>query len=518
MRKSIVMVMTIIMLFTMLAGCGSNNDATSDAITTSTSSTTEVSTTAEPQEVLKCKYVLPGTQPVDYEKVAVLINTKMKDDGIGVELERQYIPWDAWDQKTNIMLSTGEEFDLINVMNDRTPLSSYVGKGALSDITDAILKYGDNIKKLNPDIMMNATKINGKMYAVPAFWVEFSHSPEITLRTDILKEYGLQMPKNFDELTSAFETVMKNWKGKEKPYLPIVGSTTVCFGMAQKSYDAWPFWIYDQIFYVNQDGTVKAYYETEEFKKDCQNARTWYKKGLINPDVLVFKNEQLNAQLDSGNWFVHPGTYGQSIDNIKKNFPNITVDDFEFINFNPEKPNLRPYGTRNMNAVPVTSKNPETGVKFINWLYANQDNYDLYMYGREGVDFKKVGEKRREDIVDQAQNRPLYYNDDWMIGNLTYLRPSGNTPTTTNKMLFNIDETAINAIAGNFAFDATNVKAELANVRTEIAANIAPIACGVLDYDKAYPAAIEKLKNAGLEKVIDEYKKQFEAFRQSQGK
>ncbi|MDD2504211.1 MAG: ABC transporter substrate-binding protein, partial [Clostridia bacterium] len=345
-------------------------------------------------------------------------------------------------------------------------------------------------------------------------WVEFSYSPEISIRLDILKENGLSLPKNFEELTTTFETVMKNWKGEQKPYLPLYGSKVYKFGMDQKSYDSWPYWVYDDMFYVNQStGEVKNYFETTEFKHDCENANTWYKKGLINPDVLVVQQEQLDAQLDSGNWFVHAGTYGKSIDNIKKSYPNITIDDFEFLNFFPKKPNMRPYGTRNMNAIPTTSKNPEVGVKLFNWIYANQDNYDLYMYGRENVDFKKTGERTREDIIDLAKGRPLYFADDWMAGNLSFERLAGNSPRKTELLKFTIDKTAVDSIAGTFVFDATNVKAELANVRTEMAANITPIACGVLDYDSAIGSALTKLKNAGIEKVINEYKTQFEAFK-----
>ena len=502
----------------MLTGCGDKNGEATGTPTASSEVSTEKTAAAtaapEVQEILSCKYVLPGDKPVEYEVVEEIINKKLSDDGVGIKLERQYIAWDAWDQKVNIMLSTGEEFDLFNVMNDRTPVSSYVSKGALADITEIMEKYGESIKKVNPTIMIDATKVNDKIYAVPAFWVEFSHSPEISIRLDILKDNGLSVPKSFEELTAAFETVMKNWKGDQKPYLPLYGATVYKFGMDQKSYDSWPFWIYDDMFYVNQKtGEVKNYFETEEFKQDCANARSWYEKGLINPDVLVFKQEQLDSQLDSGNWFVHAGTYGKSIDNIKKSYPNITVDDFEFLNFFPDKPNMRPYGTRNMNAVPITSKHPEVGVKLMNWIYTNQDNYDLYMYGREGIDYKKTGDRAREDIIDLAKGRPLYFADDWMAGNLNFERLAGNSPRKTELLKFTIDETAVDSIAGTFVFDATNIKAELANVRTEMAANITPIATGVLAYDKAMPAALEKLKKAGIEKVINEYKTQFEAFK-----
>lgn len=522
MKKVIALLIAFAMMGTLLAGCGSGKTSIENTSTVKPAATAESTANAEttkPQEVVKCKYVLPGSKPVDYDKVETEINKKMLADGVGVELERQYIAWDAWDQKTNLMLSTGEEFDLLNVMNDKTPLAVYVSRGALADITSAIDQYGDNIKRLNPPIMMGSVTVNSKLYAVPAFWVEFANNPELTVRLDILKQFNISVPTTVEELTSAFETVMKNWKGKDKPYFSRIGKDAGPFNIAWKTYDTFPFNVIDKLFYVNQDGTVKAFPETEEFKKDSQLARSWYKKGLINPDVLVYKEEQQRSQLDSGNWVFHAGTFGNSVEQtIKKNYPTITVDDFGFLNMAPEKPNLRPFGTRNMNAVPVTSKNPEAGVKFINWLYASQENYDLYMYGREGIDFKKIGDKNREDINDQAQNRPLYYADDWMIGNLAYLRPSLGAPTITNKVLFNIDKTAADSIAGNFAFDATNVKAELANVRTVMAANIAPIMSGVVDYDKAYPAALEKLKEAGLDKVMAEYKTQFEIYRKTQVK
>ncbi|MFD2875918.1 hypothetical protein ACFTAO_08070 [Paenibacillus rhizoplanae] len=62
-------------------------------------------------------------------------------------MEKIFIPWDAWDQKLNLMLSTGEEFDLFHVMQDRTPFSNYYTRGALADISEEIDKYGANLKK-----------------------------------------------------------------------------------------------------------------------------------------------------------------------------------------------------------------------------------------------------------------------------------------------------------------------------------------------------------------------------------
>jgi putative aldouronate transport system substrate-binding protein len=503
MKKALLILISAMLALALLAGC----------ITQDTGGQTNRQGSGDDQkQIITCRYVLPGSAPTDIDVVEPMINEAMQKAGVNVELKREYIPWEAWEQKTNMYLSTGEVFDLLNVMNDIIPISSYVSRGALADITDIMNQYGSNILATNPDIMMDAVKVNNRIYGIPAFWVEFSHSPEMTIRLDILRKYNLPVPKNMEELTETFEIVMSKWEGPEKPYIPIIGAQTTKFGLAQKGYDSWPFWVYDNFIYVNQHGMVANYFETEEFKQDCKWARLWYQKGLIHPDVLVFKSDQLNAQLDSGNWFIHAGTIG-SIDNIKKNYPDIAVDDFAFLNFNPEKPNLRPYGTRNMNAVPKSSKNPEAGVMFINWLYANQENYDLYMYGREDIDYEKTGARTRKVLLKEGQSVPAYFADDWMIGNIKYLRTSETTPTATIEMLYTIDTTAVNSIAASFTYDASDVMAELANVRTEIQASIAPIACGVVDYETELPKALEKLKAAGMDKVINEYKTQFEAFR-----
>lgn len=39
-----------------------------------------------------------------------------------------------------------------------------------------------------------------------------------------------------------------------------------------------------------------------------------------------------------------------------------------------------------------------------------------------------------------------------------------------------------------------------------------PISSGFVDYEEALPAAIEKLKQAGLDKYVEEYQRQFSEF------
>lgn len=456
-------------------------------------------------------YAVPGDELVDLAGGTKAINDKLDADGVGVHVEFRYYPWDAWDQKINIMLSTGEKFDLFHVMNDRVSLSNYASRGALADITPYIEQYGQNILAVCPEIMMKSGQVGGVQYAIPAYWVESALDPELTIRKDILDRYGLAIPTTFDELTAAFETVMAKWEGDRKPYIPLIGANTSRFGLRSMEYEAWPYVVYNKLFYVGQDGIVKNYYETDVFKRDSEAARLWYEKGLIDPDVLTVTNDMLNSQLTSGDWFVHPGTVGD-ITQIKNNYPDVTVDDFISVTLT-DKARVRPYGTRNMNAVPLASEHPEAAVKLLNWVYASQENYDLFMYGREGIDFTAIEPHNREPMVDVVTGRPPYEFSDWMAGNVKFLRPSVNAPKATNDMLFTVDESAVDGVAAMFTFDAGKVQTQFTDVQTQITAALAPIACGAVPYEGNIEEALKLLKAAGVDAVIAEFQAQLDASR-----
>ena len=462
------------------------------------------------EDVKTVLYVVPGDEPKDLTGGLQAINDKLLADGVGIQLELKYIPWDAWDQKINIMLSTGEAFDLFQVMNDRVSLANYASRGALSDISAAVQEYGQSILERCPEIMMKSGQVDGIQYAIPAYWVESALDPEISIRKDILDANGLDVPANFNELTEAFMAVMKNWDGAQKPYIPMIGANTSRFGLASMTYDEWPYVIYDKVFLVLQDGTVSNYFASDIFKKDCENARLWYESGLISPDVLTTTSDQLNNQLNSGNWFVHAGTVGD-VTQIQNNYPDVTTEDFINLNLAPDKTRIRPYGTRNMNAVPAASENPEGAVKFLNWVYASQENYDLMVYGREGIDYELVGDHSISVLADPVTGAPGYNFADWMIGNVAFLRTSITAPKATVDALYTLNDSAVEGYAAKFTFNASEVQTQYTDVQTQIAAVIAPIACGVVDYESNIDNALSLLKAAGVDELIAAFQAQLEA-------
>lgn len=509
MKKVIALLLALTMLVAVFAACG--NAATESAKTESSkteeSKTEESKTEESTGETVKMVYLIPGDEPVEMARGIGDVNAKMAADGVGVEVELRYIAWDVWDQKINLMLSTGENFDMFHVMNDRVTIANYASRQALADITEEFNTYGENIIANCPELAIRSGQVGDKQYGIPAFWVESALDHQGLIRTDILKKCGVEtVPTTWDELTEAFQTVMANWDGNQKPYLPLVGTGQVggYFFNSDNNYV-----LYENMIYVGQDGTITNYFETDTFKESCERARDWYEKGLINPDVLTVTSDQMNNQLNTGDWLVHAGTIGD-ITPLKTNYPDLTVDDFAWVDFDTTTPEIRPYGTRNMQAVPLSSEHPEAAVKFINWVYANEDNFNLFHFGTEGVDYNKL-EGGAYEVIANEKGTSNWKFDTWMTGNINFILLNGNAPTPTNEHLYKIDETAVDGIAALMTFDASNVQTQVADVNTQISALIAPMACGVVKYEDGIEEALSMLEKAGINDIVAEFQAQFDA-------
>lgn len=461
-------------------------------------------------------YVVPGSAPAAYDTVIGLVNEKLAAEGI--QLQVQYIPWDVWDQKINLMLSTGEAFDLFHVMQDRVSYATYYSRGGLMDISKYIDEYGQAITATIPQNVMEAAYIGEGCYIVPANWIELGVEGTLQTNKYLLDKYGKELPATPAEMLDTLEAIINEYDGAETPYLTFRGGTydptSLHSTVLHSTYDSFPFTVKESLIKVDQDGTISSWFESEEFKKDCEFMHEAYTRGLIDPDVLSITQEQISDLIQRG---IYVFSFGCSdyYTVTKREFPDIDKDGVIAHRFNPEKGSVRPWAFKNGNAVPSTSKNPEGAVKFLNWLYSSQENYDLFFYGIEGVNYT-IPEEGKIAKAGLESSDPNYWSfSEWMAGNMALERTSTEAFTSLIEAQYTTSDNAQNSIAGGFFFDATDVQAEYSNVLTELAAVISPIALGVQEYDANFPAALERLKAAGLDIVIEAYKTQFAAYQDS---
>ena len=143
-KKLLAMALAAAMVVTAFAGCSGNNDtssadstssASSEASTSSDASTSDESSATEDDGTIHpMRIVQPGTLCPDYETGMAAVNEKLKEDGVNIEVSVTRIPWDAYAEKLNLMLTTGEEFELLHVMQDVKNLSAIAGMGLGSSV------------------------------------------------------------------------------------------------------------------------------------------------------------------------------------------------------------------------------------------------------------------------------------------------------------------------------------------------------------------------------------------------
>lgn len=141
------------------------------------------------------------------------------------------------------------------------------------------------------------------------------------------------------------------------------------------------------------------------------------------------------------------------------------------------------------------------------WVYSSQENYDLMVYGVEGLTWSDEGEGLYTKLIPDFE-----FNADWMIGNMEYERYEVGTYEKFIEIMGVEKPDAENSVVLNFTFDPTNVSTEYANCLAEVEAVIYPIKLGIISYEEGYENALAKLKAAGIDAVVAEYQSQLDAY------
>lgn len=457
---------------------------------------------AETAEPVTITYVRPGNRPDNYDALIANVNDKLAEDGMNMKLEITYIASDVFQDKLAMAIPAGEEFDLICLMEDQKSFTSYVAMGALAPINDYLTGM-DALNTAIPQSIWNSAAIDGKIYTIPAFWTDLADQACcITLDRANLKKYGVDVPQTREDLLKMCEAYASNWEGNDTPY--VIPMYKEPFTWLFRTLETYPFTVLDDLIFVDQEGNVKSWIETEEFKTCADFFATLYENGYVSPDILSTSWSSWN-QLCSGNFIWCDGCqmWG-SEEYFQGLIPGCELDS---VYLAPEATTFRPAAFRNSTGVSATSTHPADAVRFMNWLYSEQDNYDAVVYGIEGESWKDEGDRHFTKLGNGEA-----FNDDWMIGNLSLLRTEVGTYPTFIDIMYTEKADAVDSIVMNFTFDPSEVATEYANCQALVTTEIYPIKLGIISFADGGQAAIDQLKAAGIDKVIEAYQTQLNAY------
>ncbi len=526
--SSMLLLSTLLVIVMALAGCSNNDNnnagntaSTTPSPTTSASPSGEQPKALEPYEVVM---VYPDAPQKDQDAVEDAMNEYLSTTypDLNVTVKLNPIDWGSWGDKTNLMMASGDKFDLFFTAG-WLGFETQVNKGGLLPLDDLLAQYGPDIEAVEKDYH-DAARRQGKLYGIHTHQ-ELGNQQGIAFSKELVDKYNFDLSVLKSGNLKDLEPMLKTIKENEPGVTPFVGP-------------AWPLDAYfgssslDEVtggygIDVSTDAsnfTVVSKYDMPRFKELASLTREWFQAGYINKDGLT-------QGLDIWQKF-----------KAKKAFA--TMADMEIVaDSNIGEPNLMPSRssqtgiaiiqvplntdrlqtgklTATMQTISKTSKDPARAMMLLNLFFKDQKLLTLFNFGIEGKHYVlKDGQVALPD--GQTQDSVGFYHDImWQIGNqmLNYTRQGEDPNKYSNYESFNQLIAQKQSRLFGFVFDSAPVQNELIaldNVKKEFEDGIKS---GQMDPEKNLPKFIEKMKAAGMDKVIAEAQKQVDEWRAANGK
>ncbi len=518
-NKRISFVSIVLAFVLILTACAGGNNAGSESAKPSESAKgTDASATPkeEPKETLKpyeVSIVYLDIPQKDEVAVEQKLNEYLKDK-INATIDLRPIDPSSYKQKTELMINTGEKFDLI-FSGSSQGFWSNVTKGAYLELDELLDKYGQGIKDNLHPLYLEGPRYKGKLYAIPTN-KEITQGKALVFRKDLVDKYAIdyQSINSMADLEPWLKLMKEKepdilgqyvWSNNPMDYLmyetnsdyrevgpvPSVGGTQV------------PLFLMD---FKAADMKVKTVLDPEIVainKKEYELYRSYYKSGYINEDAAISKTPYVQIMRQGKIWSnrssYKPGTeIQQHIASQQK---------YEWVAKQLAEPLVTTEKvTSAQMSISRTSGDPARAMMVLNYLHTDPYVINLIVNGIEGTHYKKVGDNRIELIPDSGYATAI----NWVLGNqmINYLRPGEPDDIYEQFKKYN-DEVTRFPLLG-FYFDDTNVKNELSQLNA-IVAEYVTISTGAVDNpSKMLDERNEKLKKAGIEKVQAEMQKQID--------
>jgi putative aldouronate transport system substrate-binding protein len=475
------------------------------------------SAAANTSKEAKLKMYLLGDKPKDYDLVYGEVNKKLKDK-INATLDVQFIPWGDLSTKYPLLFSSGEDFDLIFTATGWAFYNQMATRNGFLELTPTLLeKYAPNSWKNEPKIAWDQAKVNGKMYMIPNDQNEYSANV-FGIRGDLREKYGISEIKTQADLEKYYDAVVKN----EKDIIPIIngGGQNLQWPLELegnelslvKGTSSEPLFVFNM---KDTSGKIMSMVDTQQFKDYATKMKTYADKGYWSKNSISSKEtrDDVFKAGKAASMVWNLGTVAKDITEMNKSHPEWKA---ELVDINGGKKKfVNPY-TNNGMAVNANSKNAERALMALDLLRYDKEIYDLTFYGVKGTHWDAVGDTQYKTLAATA-NFPAANVCPW--GWTTTLRRTAEDQPKvvndyTNKWT---KEDVVHHPLETFSFDESKVKNEMAAIGNVITQYGLPINLGMLpDVDKAVETYKQKLKEAGIDKVLTEVQKQADDYVKSQ--
>lgn len=496
----------------MLTGCGQKTN-TANTPKTDVNGTLKTPDTSKQVNLV---YYLWGGKGVANDDILAEINKKLKAD-INATLEVKYIDWGDVATKYPLLFASGEQFDMSHA-SPGAAVSYYTlaSQGALADITEMLKTAAPALKAAIPEDTWAGTKYNGKIYGVPTLYSEFTPYGFV-YRRDLKQKYGLGEVNSIASMEAYMDAVVKNEK-----FAPFNGNAADAQNLYRLMVALTGKWINSpgiteaQMYLVatspEKYNDIIAPAFTQEFENWAVLMNNWANKGYWPKDIL---SAQQGAKANftngaSGGFITHMPDWTGNYGAMKTNLPGVETDFW-----NPTEANgkiMKKLGVENSTVISSNSKNAERALMAIEKFMTDESYYRLMQNGIKG---------RQYEIVNNKIQQPQSFNKDkdaggfsaWSLRNDKFNIPLISEDPRRYELIDKWKGTSVNNPYVGFSFDSKKVSTELAAVADVNSKLGIQIMLGKTQDPKASVEEYRKqLKQAGIDKIIEEVKNQLKNF------
>ena len=357
-KKVLSVIMASCMVTSGICGCSKNGRSSNDVTLT---------------------WYLRNAKPNNFQKVSEEVNKYTKEK-IGVNVDLKFVEPSAYDEKMNLIMSSGEEFDICWTSGWSNSYLDKARNGAYVALDEYLKDYPELVNSM-PEYVWESSKVDGHNYSIfnyqaisiPSGW---------WFRKDMTDKYNIDLSnvKTLKDFTPIFEKIKENEPNMTEAFYGDAFVAMRSDGVDPLLVDGF---IVDEKTnklsdYIYISDVVKPYYEL---------MREWKNKGFFSADIATASEADLSpvksGKVFSGYTSLMPGAKPE----LEKNF-GFEIETVEL---------FQTYATPCIgcnNAISVTSKHIKESLDLLNLVNTDKYLYNLLQYGIEGEDYEFVDKEK----------------------------------------------------------------------------------------------------------------------------
>lgn len=434
MKKKLSILLAVLMLFTVFAGCTGCTKSTTAATTAATTAVTTAATSAGTTKSTTAATTAATTKATEPTKVNLASQYPITDKLISMKLavsvagsekpenmwffewyeKKTNIHWDfitipstSWNEKKTVMLATGDYPDVFFGQSfSAAEMQKYGKQGIFIPLNNLITKYGDTIKKMvdqQPAAWAAATCPDGNIYGLPSIVLSVSTTTMTYVRPYVnqkwMNKVGVVRPVTLDDyyqLLIKFRDNDLDGDGDTKDEIPFTGTWNVVTynprSMFLNAYGYATNGALNNNIAVFKGETVYMPL-TSRYKEYLVYMNKLFTEGLMDPDLFTQDATQINAKGNLGRIGSIQCTQGHPF-----TFDPVNYEDYTAIALAYDKDSKPVIYQNEMYAIgkyEITDKckYPEAAMRWANMFYLPEVGYNM-VYGPEtgsAEDTKGIG-------------------------------------------------------------------------------------------------------------------------------